>query len=253
MKHIYHIVIFCLTFGIILSSFSCKKDKEIAGTINPEGSISFAVSHQIDNLDLETDTIKYININNDTFSVINLRYFISKIYVHNNDDSVLLKNYQYVDINDVRTLTFNADQSVKNGNYKRVSLIIGLDEELNTNGYFVNPPEANMVWPNPMGGGFHYMQLEGKFYSTGAIKNYNTHTGKLMNTHRYIRVQLDNSSLTVTGNHQTISLTMNINEWFKNPHVYDFNVYGEAIMGNHTAQTILQENGVNAFSVVSIK
>jgi len=47
---------------------------------------------------------------------------------------------------------------------------------------------------------------------------------------------------------------MNIDEWFKNPHIWDFNYWGPAIMENETAMRIAKENGeVGVFTITSIK
>jgi hypothetical protein len=246
MKLKYYIRLLSTLFAIILFIHSCKKD-----LVNPDviNSVSFDISHNVDGNALQLDNISYVNANNDVFSVINLRYFISNIYLHRGNDSTLLKDYHYVDIRDVSTLSFTSKQQIINGTYDYISLIIGLNETQNVNGYFVNPPEVNMAWPTPMGGGYHYMQLEGKFDSAGTVKNYNLHTGKLMGAHRYIHMKLSSSYLIATGDDLNVTLTMNINEWLKNPTIYDFNIYGESIMGNATAQTIAQQNGADVFSI----
>ena len=45
-----------------------------------------------------------------------------------------------------------------------------------------------------------------------------------------------------------ILLTMVVDNWFRNPNLYDFNVYGSAIMQNQTAQQALKENGQDVFT-----
>ena len=48
-----------------------------------------------------------------------------------------------------------------------------------------------------------------------------------------------------------IDLNMNIDHWFCNPNLYDFNTYGSAIMQNQEAQNKLKENGNDVFSVTT--
>jgi hypothetical protein len=47
-----------------------------------------------------------------------------------------------------------------------------------------------MEWPIMMGGGYHYMKLEGKFDSAAIVKNYQTHTGPTNGNQNYISLDL---------------------------------------------------------------
>ena len=42
---------------------------------------------------------------------------------------------------------------------------------------------------------------------------------------------------------------MNVNAWFSNPYLFDFNVFGGSIMQNREAQEVLRANGWNVFGV----
>jgi hypothetical protein len=46
-----------------------------------------------------------------------------------------------------------------------------------------------------------------------------------------------------------LTLQMNVNAWFSNPYLFDFNVFGGSIMQNREAQEVLRENGVNVFGM----
>ena len=50
------------------------------------------------------------------------------------------------------------------------------------------------------------------------------------------------------GHDYPLGLVMNINQWFRDPVVYDFNTFGSAIMQNQQAQQTLKRNGHNVFS-----
>ena len=41
---------------------------------------------------------------------------------------------------------------------------------------------------------------------------------------------------------------MDIAEWFKNPNIWDFNVYNTSLMPNYEAQKLMQENAATVFS-----
>jgi hypothetical protein len=43
------------------------------------------------------------------------------------------------------------------------------------------------------------------------------------------------------------TMTMNLNEWFRNPAIYDFNVDGSSSMGSMSAMMKLAMNGPDVF------
>ena len=232
--------------------FSCKKDPVDPGSEFVQ--LEFAISNQVDGAELIFDDIKYTNEAGNTYSVVTLKYFISDITLHNTDGSfILIDDEHYVDATDPSTLVYSPEDSIPNGEYSHISFTFGLNDTKNVDGYFTNAPEINMQWPPAMGQGFHYLKLEGKFDSVGVVKNYNTHTGPSMNNPFFIDVTLPASSFTADGKDMSIDLMMNINKWYSNPNMYDFNTFGQAIMGNQTAQKQLQENGADVFSVTGIE
>ena len=46
-----------------------------------------------------------------------------------------------------------------------------------------------------------------------------------------------------------LTLQMNVNAWFSNPYLFDFNVFGGSIMQNREAQEVLRANGGGGFGV----
>ena len=235
--------------GLIIGSSSCKKD-EGESSIN----LQFNFEHKVGTETCVYDTIKYTNEAGNVYSVVTLRYFISDITLHRSDGSKLVIDEEhYVDISDNATLSFIPAAEVDNDIYTSISFVFGLDSLKNTTGRYLNPPESNMEWPVPMGGGYHYMKLEGKYDSSGVTKNYKVHTGALMGMPHHINIALANSSINADREDITITLEMDINEWFESPNTYDFDTYGAAIMGNMNAQMVIRSNGGDVFSVGSIK
>ena len=57
---------------------------------------------------------------------------------------------------------------------------------------------------------------------------------------------------TVSNHEVHVDFLMEINNWFQNPNLYDFDVYGEAIMGNASAQQAISNNGTDVFSIGQI-
>jgi len=239
---------------VIVVSTSCKKEEVTPAVTTPASiHLKFNFAHNIDGAAVVLDTIKYLNKANNLYSVTNFKYFICDIVLHKGSDSIIIDGAHYIDISDNTTLTYSPSQLITNGTYDYISFIFGLNASKNKTDNFVNPPESNMAWPVPMGGGYHYMQLEGKFDSATVIKNYDVHTGALNHVPYYVPIRLSQSAFTANGTDITVNLAMNINEWFENPNTYDFNIYGDSMMGNDTAQQMLQQNGADVFSVSSIK
>ena len=224
---------------------ACNKDEDDALT-----KLEFSFSHTIDGAALVFDTIKFTNAAANTYSITTLKYFISDITLHKpSGEKVWINEEHYVDARDNSTLSFSPDMEIENGSFSHITFTFGLDSIKNVTGRFPNAPESNMEWPEVMGGGYHYMKMEGKFDSSGVVKNYNTHTGPTMGNQNYVLVTLPSSSFTASGATVKANITMNINEWYEDPNLYDFNVVGSAIMGKQNVQQMLKENGADAFSV----
>ncbi len=236
---------------VTVALIGCKKDDDKSATpATVYTQLKLNLLHMVDTSAVELDTIKYTNAAGNSYSVSRLRYIISDIYAHKGADSTLLKLTHFVDVSDSATFSGISLSQLANGSFDKLSFIFGLDTVKNVTGYFVNPPESTMAWPTPMGGGYHYMQLEGKYDSASVTKNYNTHTGPTMGNPYHFYVSLPSSSFTASGSTLNVNLTMNISNWYKTPNTYDFNTFGDRIMANPTAQTQLQQNGSDVFSVV---
>jgi hypothetical protein len=126
---------------------------------------------------------------------------------------------------------------------------------------FVNPPESNFSWPDYLGGGYHYMQINGKFLNKdGKEQNMNIHTGigQIYNednevtqlVHNYFTVTLPVNFSVYEDNTLSIRLNMEIQRWFAAPNLYNFDEFGTGIMQNQRAQELLKENGVNVFDLM---
>ena len=98
------------------------------------------------------------------------------------------------------------------------------------------------------------MKFEGKYdlYKSGEIRSYNIHLGATKGNQNYFHVSLPLPPLMMNGSNWQIQLGMDLNEWFQNPEIYDFEEFGQAIMMNQDAQEHLRENGLTVFSVMSV-
>lgn len=231
----------------------------------PTGNVKFSFSFYVDNELLQQDTCKYVNAAGNCYEVTEAQYFISDVVFTRNDGTTFKittdSSAHYVDADIVGTLSWLPTDELPAGVYKSVSFVFGLSPELNHSYFYPNAPENNMSWPAYLGGGYHYMKINGKWrLGDGALSPFNLHTGigQQRDANGNIIGFIDNS-FTVTlplsnfevskNNTTTLHLRMNINNWFTNPNTFDFNVYGGSIMQNQAAQEVLKENGHNVFSV----
>ncbi|HPS28087.1 MAG TPA: hypothetical protein PK269_10810 [Bacteroidales bacterium] len=259
-----------LTFLILFSS--CKKENPIAEDKNT-GKIVLKFSHKVDGQDVEMDTLKYTNAAGNHFMVNEIQYFISDVTLHNADGSTFLikawDDIHYVDTDLPSTCTWNVLDSIPEGSYNSISFTFGISQAKNQSFMFVNPPENNMFWPEFLGGGYHYLKLNGK-WSDGVSQAmpYEFHlgigqiysgTGTSIDSiigfvQNYFTIDLPNSSFSLGKNEtRTIELVMNVESWFETPHVWDFNVQGTYIMQNQAAMQLAKENGFDVFSISSIQ
>lgn len=248
-KYIFHFICLVLIFSSSLFWTGCSKDSD-------KGSLTLAVDERIAGAELVYDTMIYACEAGHMYSVITLRYYLSRIQVRS-------KTGAAIEISDVfyrearkAPLGHVASIDIPNGEYTSLEFIFGLDEVMNVDGGLENTIEnINMEWPIPGELGYHYMKFEGKYdvYNSGVVHSFNLHLGATGGNQNYFHVILPISTLVVDDNEWQITLTMDVNEWLQNPATYDFEMYGPAIMMNQTAQEALRANGATVFTVSSIE
>lgn len=231
-----------------------------AGCHKPNGTINLNFSFVNDNDSLQLDSCVYQNPAGNLFEVNDVQYFISKVMLVDDAGNTLditdNQGIHYVDIRIPGTLRWNISDEIPVKHYTQISFLFGLEGGQNTTGYFTNPPENNMSWPDILGGGYHYMKINGRWIDEAGVKQpFNLHTGKISNgnsfTDNTFTVTLPLEQFTVSkGQTSSITLQMNVNAWFSDPYLFDFNEFGGSIMQNREAQMVLRANGHNVFSVL---
>jgi hypothetical protein len=251
-----------LFFTLIISIFLIG-----CGGKDKTGKFDLQFTHRVDGKNLGLDKLIYANAAGNPYQVNEVKYFISKLYLlkTNNEWVKITQNegVHYVDLAYPNTLTWNLADIIE-GDYMGISFIFGLDETDNQSNRFVDSPEKDFFWPLPLGGGYHYLQINGKWKDRdGNLKNMNFHAGigqlykqNVMDIdsiyafiHNYFRVDLP-INFSVEKNKTTkLNLSMNIDKWFSTPIVYDHNYFGSGIMQNQQAQEVIRQNGKNVFTV----
>ena len=269
MKHCY-LRYFLFIIAVLVIS-SCKKT--VITTINTTAHINFKFVHYVNGQPLRQDSMMYINAAGNHYEIDQLRYFVSNVTLYKSDGTKTIigatKNINYVDIDIDSTLNWNVTDKIPIGNYDSINFVFGLTATQNKSNIFVNPPESNMAWPDVLGGGYHYMQMNGKWLdTTNTAQNFCFHLGigqlyksNVINpdsiyafVQNYFTVSLPNSSFTLKSNdNKQIELVMNIESWFTTPHNFDFNYWGGNVMQNQQALQTIKENGHDIFTVGYIK
>ena len=228
------------------------------------GSLTLDFVTQVGNQSVVYHTLQYENAAGNTYQIDEVRYFISHVKLYAATGKVVAiedhAGLHYYDSNIPSTFSWTISDELSEGQYDSISFVVGLLPEQNVTGYFVNPPENNMAWPEVLGGGYHYMQINGKWLNINdSIQPFNLHTGIGQTYENGQVVQFVDNSFEVklalkdlqieSGAMAQRTLVMNVNNWFTSPHVYDFNVWGGAIMQNQSAQQTLRENGHDVFTI----
>ena len=252
MKHFHTLLILSL---VIL--FGCNSDSD--DTISSV-NVTMAFSHywedmQVTNSDF--NTLNYPNDKGNLLSIERLRYLISDIeFTKTNGETILLEGYNLVDVTNQTNLSFTPYQKILTGTYSNVSFVFGFVNEKNIDGAYNDLNAVSWNVPLMLGGGYHYMQLDGKFLnSNNESQGYNYHAIRAADNpgpnptfpqDTFFRVIL--GAITIAADTE-ISVAMHIEEWFKNPYSWDLNVYNQMLMPNSEAQILMYQNGQNVFSI----
>jgi hypothetical protein len=227
------------------------------------GKLKFQFSH-----DVKADTFNYINAAGNKFMISEIQYFISDIKLFTKQgDTVLLDKYEdihYVDTDIPNSFIYAPGDSIPVGDYEKMSFTFGINEKKNKSMLFVNPPESFMFWPAVLGGGYHYMKLNGKWidpegnpkvfnFHLGIGQEYNVKGEITAYNQNYFEVNLANSSIQIRkGQMADIEILMQVENWFRNPNTWDFNTYGGKIMQNQEAVSKACSNGHDVFKIQSV-
>ena len=221
------------------------------------GHVRLDFSFVVDNDSLRIDTCMYRNAAGNPYEVNDVQFFISHVMLKTASGEVVEitdnQGIHYADIRIPGSLSWQVDDDIPAGAYRSITFVFGLEGGQNATGLFANPPENNMSWPRTLGGGYHYMKINGRWTdSSGVRQPFNLHTGRIADdngfTDNTFTVTLPMENFAVAGKETAVlTLQMNLNRWFDTPNTFDFNVFGGAIMQNRTAQLALRENGWNVF------
>ena len=168
MKKKYALFASIMASATLMLHVSCKNNEP--GVEKAAGHISFSFTHLLDGLPLEKDAMKYMNVAGNQYEINQVMYFISDVTLYKSDGTKKMisdwTEIYYVDIDIPETLKWDVYDDIASGTYDSISFVFGITEGKNKSFMFVNPPEVNMMWPDILGGGYHYMMINGSWKVT---------------------------------------------------------------------------------------
>ena len=231
------------------------------------GNISVGIHYSVNGNPLVIDTLCYENEAGNQFLITEIQWFLSNIELKNEAgdwimlhqpglaDTLDINRIYYIDTDIPESQTLHS-RPVEVGHYTAIRFTFGLDETDNQTGIFTDSPESEMFWPYVLGGGYHYMKLNGKFVDTeGRLNPLAIHLGIGQNEdctefyQNYFILELPIDFNVKANTENQLDLTMVIDNWFRNPNTIDFNEFGSHIMQNQTAQRMLSNNGKDVFKI----
>lgn len=174
-----------------------------------------------------------------------LRYLISKITLTDGTGkATVFQGYKLVDLSK-DDLTYNLPKKISEGAYN-LSIVFGFDKEENIDGEYPDLNTASWGVPLMIGGGYHFMQIDGTYKNPENIENvYNFHTIRAYNTKTKktedTSFSVDLGTINIKKN-AIIEIKMNVAKWFNN---WDLNEKNSSLMMNFDAQKEMSKNGQN--------
>lgn len=238
-----------LLFLVILLFCSCDKEEENI-------SLTLKFTHNWNGVPVtnqDFNTFKFTTANGENISIERLRYLISNISLAEESAN----NHFLIDVGKNAENLIPIKDVLSNNN--KLTFTFGLTDSENIDGSYQDLNSVNFNVPGMLGGGYHYMQFDGKYKDTNnQDANFNYHVIRAVDTSDPTNLKFEDTSFTVDlgiieiKNNTTIEISMNIAEWFTNPNTWDLNVLNTVLMPNFEAQKQMSANGKTVFRVGEI-
>ena len=242
LKRTYHWLPLAALALLLSLLIGCGDDNDDAG------SVTLLLDHTVAGQALALDDTDYTNEAGNNYQITKLEYILTTITLLQADGKRFeLATQHFRDARSTSTQLIHADK-VPGGTYTALSFTFGIAAADNLTGALPNIAAFNnMAWPDAMGGGYHYMKLEGNYQAADTTGAFLVHLGPSSGGDFSIAIELP-LTLEINGDDWDIHLSMDINEWFTNPTTYDFVGRG-GIMGDVVIQEALRQNGGTIFSL----
>lgn len=249
-----------VVFLVVLSFcfFSCEKEDVV-----PQEKINLTLkfTHNWDETIItaqDFNNFKFTTSNGELVSIEGLRYVLSNIILINGDEIHTFSNYTLIDLEEENEFFLTLPESILPGSYQ-LKFTFGFSDEDNQDGIYQDLNSVNFNVPGMLGGGYHYMQFDGKYKDVNnedAAFNYHairavdrTDPNNLVFQDTSFEVDFGTLSFI---NDAEIVIKANIAEWFKNPNNWNLNELNTVLMPNFEAQKQMSANGKTVFTLGDI-
>ena len=243
---------YCLLILILILVTRCSEEKECC--VQPQFTITLNFTHHWNGLKItpqDFNELKFTNENGERLSIERLRYLVSNISLING------KNYHLIDVGENSGTSITIPE-LTDESYA-LSFRFGFSDEDNTDGAYQDLNSASFSVPGMLGGGYHFMQLDGKYVdNNNEASGFNYHMIKAVDRTDPDNLKFEDTSFEVNlgtivvANTTEIEIKMNLAEWFKNPNTWNLNELNTILMPNFEAQKMMRENGEAVFSLSAV-
>jgi hypothetical protein len=230
------ILLFLNTIGIFCISCDPTSPMEESW----QASVNIHISHSVGAQELYYDSVCYTNAKKENYSISRLQYYLSDIHFYKDGKLQYFWNHTlYID-------AFKEQPNIFLGNispftYDSISYLIGVPAVRNQHGMLPSTYEnLAMEWPDIMGGGYHFIKLEGHWRAANDISGYAIHLGTLP---CIVQGSISVKGTFTAGENHVLTLHMDINEWFQHPYAYSFEHDGVYTMGDSLLMNLIAING----------
>ncbi len=243
---------YLVLFLLSILFLSCEEEE----TKTPENAqISFEFQHffQSEPLQIMADnTLNYTNTNQNNWNVKSLKYYISKIIIYKADQTSYDVNmYKFINLSEPSAVVSNYIlKDIPDGRYVKMSFVFGIDSARNVSFGLDNTIENNsMEWPSTLGGGYHIMMMDGVYRNNqNQLSGYGIHLGKPGNQ---VTLEYPIDITAQKGSSATISIQMNVDQWFDGLNKVNLNDGYGYIMESDAKQLLFKQNAESSvFSIV---
>jgi hypothetical protein len=238
-------------FSILLFFSSCDVKTDCCVNFEPV-KVTFKFTQNWDGIPVTSadfNDFKFTTQNGETLSIDKLRYVLSTISVGR-----VIKNYHLINIGENKGSELIFEEIPQGSNFLKFTF--GFTDANNIEGLYQDLNSVSFNVPGMLGGGYHYMQFDGKYKDTNnADANFNYHAIRAVDRTDPTNLIFQDTSFEVAigtfdlKNDTTIEIKMNIAEWFKNPNSWNLNELNTVLMPNFEAQKMMSDNGKSVFSV----
>lgn len=247
-----------LIFILSTVFFGCESNTGETATRTVEITLKF--THFWDDVPLSAsdfNQFKFTNENGEVISIERLRYAVSNLTV-----GAETKNYHLINIgqntgSEISVLTNSSTELPLSFSFGFANEFTADNDYINGNYQDLNSVNFNV--PAMLGGGYHYMQFDGKYKdSNNQDANFNYHAIRAVDNSDPNNLVFEDTSFLVDlgmlniSRNATIEIKVNIAEWFKNPNTWDLNQLNTMLMPNFEAQKMMSANGKSVFSLGAI-